>query len=93
MSPRERVGSYPTISTLPVPCGHRRYTFCCTCPGLEKHESSRETLRTIRIPVGVTDYPFFRLSTEVFGLSSLRQAQGDCLAYLPITDIKLTIIE
>lgn len=24
------VGSYPTISTLPVPEGHRRYIFCCT---------------------------------------------------------------
>ncbi len=24
------VGSYPTFSTLPVPCGHRRYIFCAT---------------------------------------------------------------
>jgi hypothetical protein len=31
---RRAVRSYRTLSSLPVPEGHRRFTFCCTFRGL-----------------------------------------------------------
>lgn len=56
VSPQCRVGSYPTISTLPAPCGRWRYAFCCDFRGARARLDFPTTLldpaRTFLSPCG-----------------------------------------